>query len=117
MSISLLRITPDNSKGEASPVDPIKLLSGQPQQMTDNKFTNTAENFFCGVWSSDTGKWTVNYEEDEFCYLISGKAIVTDADGQQETIIAGDAFVIPAGFSGTWETIGEAKKFYAIYEA
>jgi len=24
--------------------------------------------------------------------------------------------VIPAGFCGTWRTIGQARKFYAVYE-
>ena len=49
--------------------------------------------------------------------MIAGQAIITDAQGQEEAVNAGDAFVIPAGFNGSWETIGEACKFYAIYEA
>lgn len=48
--------------------------------------------------------------------MIEGKAILTDAQGHVEEINAGDAFVVPAGYQGTWETIGNAKKFYSIYE-
>lgn len=116
MSLELLRLNPSSDGGETSPVDPTKLLAGNPMQVTANMFTNQKENFFCGVWSSETGKWEVSYTEDEFCYLISGKAIVTDAQGNTNNLEPGDAFVIPAGFSGTWETIGEASKFYAVYE-
>ena len=30
---------------------------------------------------------------------------------------AGAAFVVPAGFEGTWEVIEDCTKFYAIFEA
>jgi len=30
---------------------------------------------------------------------------------------AGDAFVIPAGFTGTWEVLDDCAKIYAIFEA
>ena len=29
--------------------------------------------------------------------------------------LAGDAFLTPAGFTGTWEIVKPAKKFYAFY--
>jgi uncharacterized cupin superfamily protein len=41
---------------------------------------------------------------------------VTGDDGSQRTFRAGDAFVSPAGFLGTWEIIEPAKKLYANYE-
>ncbi|WP_299973835.1 cupin domain-containing protein [uncultured Pseudoteredinibacter sp.] len=116
MSKSILRMPASSAGGESSPIDPSKLISGQPMQETHNMFTNTAENFFCGVWRSDAGKWNIEYSEDEFCYMISGEAIICSEDGQTETVKAGDAFTIPAGFKGTWESIGHAQKFYAIYE-
>lgn len=116
MSPSLLRLPASCDGGETSPVDPKKLLAGQPMQTTHNMFTNKKGNFFCGVWSSEAGKWNISYSEDEFCYLISGKAIVTDAQGESFELNPGEAFCIPAGFEGTWETIGSAAKFYAVYE-
>jgi EutQ-like cupin domain len=42
--------------------------------------------------------------------------VVTGDDGSQCTFRAGDAFVSPAGFLGTWEIIEPAKKLYANYE-
>ena len=116
MSVKLLRVRDGDGEREAGPVAKEKVLAGMPQQLTEHFFTNAKKNFFCGIWSSDSGKWTLTYSEDEFCYIIEGEAIVTDADGTAEKVSAGDAFCIPAGFEGTWETIGSVKKFYAIYE-
>ena len=38
------------------------------------------------------------------------------AAGKAETFKAGDSFVIPGGFAGTWETVQPVKKLYAIFE-
>lgn len=116
MSVKLLRVAEGNAAREAGPVAPEKVLAGSPQQWTEHFFTNKKENFFCGIWSSDAGKWSLTYSEDEFCYIIEGEAVITDSEGVSERVVAGDAFCIPAGFSGTWETIGSVKKFYSIYE-
>ena len=45
-----------------------------------------------------------------------GAIVVTGDDGSVATYRAGDAFLTPAGFTGTWDVIERAKKFYAMYE-
>jgi uncharacterized cupin superfamily protein len=47
---------------------------------------------------------------------LTGVIVVTGDDGSQRTFRAGDAFVSPAGFTGTWEILEPAKKLYAYYE-
>ena len=42
--------------------------------------------------------------------------ILTNADGIAETFVTGDAFIIPKGFTGTWETVEAVKKWYVIFE-
>ena len=42
--------------------------------------------------------------------------IVFSEDGQRWQFSAGDAWVIPAGFAGFWETLEPARKRYAIFE-
>ena len=54
--------------------------------------------------------------EDEFCLLLAGTVELTDARGRTARFAAGDAFVIAAGFKGTWETVDPVKKLYAVYE-
>lgn len=116
LSSQLLRLNADSVGEPEQAIAADRVLAGNPQEVVANLFTNTQENFFCGVWASTTGQWTLNYTEDEFCYMIEGTAILRDALGNEEALSAGDAFVIPAGYEGSWETIGSAKKFYAIYE-
>jgi len=114
--IKLLRVSPSLDQKTSEKIAEDRVISGAPAERLNNVFTNTKENFFCGVWESTTGKWNISYTEDEFCYLIEGKAILTDSEGHSEQVNPGDGFVIPAGYKGTWETIGFAKKFYSIYE-
>jgi uncharacterized cupin superfamily protein len=48
--------------------------------------------------------------------MLAGEAILTDEQGNAERVKAGDSFVVPAGFKGSWESLGQVRKLYAIYE-
>jgi uncharacterized cupin superfamily protein len=48
--------------------------------------------------------------------MTSGRVVITSDDGTASTFGPGDAFVIPAGFSGTWEVLADCTKIYAIFE-
>lgn len=58
----------------------------------------------------------VNYSENEFCVLVEGAATIENQDGDTWTFHQGDAFVVPAGFSGTWESVTPVRKIYAALE-
>ncbi len=96
---------------------PNGILSGTPTTRLQNYFADGTGQFFSGIWESSPGKWRVTYAENEFCGILSGRVILTNADGESQEFKAGDAFVIPAGFAGTWETIEPVRKWYAIFEA
>jgi uncharacterized cupin superfamily protein len=68
------------------------------------------------VWQADLGRWKVNYTEYEFCQILTGVSILHSSDGSSKKLIAGDNFVIPAGFSGEWQVIETTKKIYVIFE-
>ena len=74
-----------------------RLLAGKPEHAAHNYFSDATGRFFAGVWESSPGRWRVRYTENEFCH-------------------AGASFVIPAGFSGTWEVLEPTSKLYVIYE-
>ena len=93
-----------------------RLLAGSPQQSVSNYFTDTSGQFFAGRWSSTRGKWRVRYTENELCVMTAGKIVLTGEDGAVSFFGAGDAFVVPAGFSGTWEVLVDCTKIYAIFE-
>ncbi len=92
------------------------VIAGAPKTRLCNHYSSSDGQFFAGVWSSTVGKWRVSYSEHEFCHLISGVVVLAAADGRQWRFEAGDAFVVPAGFQGTWETVEPASKHYAILE-
>ena len=93
-----------------------RILSGDPAQAATNLFRSADGRFNAGIWEAQPGKWRVVFTESEFCHLLAGVIVVTGDDGSQRTFRAGDAFVSPAGFIGTWEIIEPAKKLYAYYE-
>jgi uncharacterized cupin superfamily protein len=93
-----------------------KLLAGSPQTTLANHYSDASLRFHCGTWGSTPGRWRVSYTEHEFCYLLEGRVRLTADDGTIAEFRAGDAFVVPAGFSGTWETLETTRKHYAIFE-
>ena len=48
--------------------------------------------------------------------MLEGTSVITDAQGHAVTVSAGERFVIPRGFVGTWEVVVPSKKLFAIYE-
>nr|WP_045838076.1 cupin domain-containing protein [Hyphomicrobium sp. 99] len=93
-----------------------RIVSGDPVQSAQNLFQSPDGRFNSGIWSSEPGTWRVVFSESEFCHLLEGVIIVRGDDGSEATFRAGDAFLTPAGFTGTWEIVETAKKFYAFYE-
>jgi len=72
--------------------------------------------FFAGRWSGTRGKWRVRYTENELCVMTAGRVVITSDIGESSAFGPGDAFVVPAGFSGTWEVLEDCSKVYAIFE-
>lgn len=93
-----------------------RIVSGDPVQSAQNLFQSPDGRFNSGIWSGQPGTWRVVFSESEFCHILEGVIVVRGDDGSEATFRAGDAFVTPAGFTGTWEIVEAAKKFYAFYE-
>jgi uncharacterized cupin superfamily protein len=51
---------------------------------------------------------------DEFVYLIHGDAILTPDGGKPHHFKAGDFFLVPKGFKGTWETRNGYKELVVV---
>jgi uncharacterized cupin superfamily protein len=94
-----------------------RLMAGDPRQTVSNYFSDSSEQFHAGRWSSTRGKWRIRYSESEFCCLTKGRVALENQAGERWEFAAGQAFVVPSGFEGTWEVIEECTKFYAIFEA
>jgi len=93
-----------------------KCVKGSPVQRTWHHFTSEDDKFFAGLWEAEPGCWKINYSENEFCQILSGKSVLRDEQGAERELSAGDNFTIPAGFSGEWEVIETTRKIYVIYQ-
>ncbi len=93
-----------------------RILEGDPAQSLTNLFSSADGRFHSGIWECKPGKWRVVFSESEFVHLLAGVMVVAGDDGSEQTFRAGDAFVCPAGFTGTWHVLETARKHYAYYE-
>jgi uncharacterized cupin superfamily protein len=93
-----------------------KILTGNPQQRLYNHYSSPCGQFSAGVWEGEVGQWTVHYSEHEYCEILQGVSVLRDQQGNAKTLCAGDRFVIPAGFSGTWEVLESCRKHYVVFE-
>src|SRR5882757_2800437 len=95
----------DSVAADVSEVAPERLLGGKPVTRVSNYFSDSTQQFHAGRWSATRGKWRVSYTESELCVMTAGSVVIESASGERNTFAAGDAFVVPAGFSGTWEVL------------
>ena len=101
--------------GAASRVAADKLVSGSGEDRSWDAFTSASGRFHVGHWRGEPGIRTVHYTEDELCLILEGRVRLDGPDGTAE-FGPGDAFVIAAGFLGTWETLEPVVKLYAVAE-
>lgn len=101
---------------ERAPIAADRVIAGEPVQDTWLEFADESTGFYVGRWRCTPGKWRIAYTEQEYCLLLSGVSVLTDEDGHATTVRAGDAFVIPAGFRGTWEVLETTTKRFVISE-
>ena len=95
-------------------LDKDRVIAGDPHHTVQSFFENETGDLVAGVWESTPGKWHAFTGRDEFCYISEGHVRLTDAEGNAKTFKTGDAFLIPNGFTGTWEVLETTKKHYVI---
>jgi len=94
-----------------------KIVSGNPRQRVWSHYTDASQKFSVGVWECEPGAWRVRYTEEEYCRIVTGRSLLTSADGVVREVVAGDEFVILRGFEGVWEVVERTRKIYVIHEA
>lgn len=95
-------------------IAPEKIVSGAPKTGLASAYENEATGFYAGTWESSVGAWRVSYDEDELCVILAGRVRLSGDDGRVVEYGPGEAFVIPRGFAGVWETLEPLRKIYAI---
>lgn len=108
----LLPVTREGMTPLEEPIAPEKILSGDPRPISWN--IEKVDGLYCGMWQCTPGKWRLTYSEWEYVYIHEGHSILTDADGVETHLRAGDRFIIRPGFDGTWEVVETTLKDYVI---
>lgn len=114
--MSIVRIAHHTAGHAPEQISAARLINGAPRQTVANAYSDPGNAFHCGVWEGEVGAWRVAYTEHEFCHLLAGRVRVLADGGSETLLVAGDSFVIPAGFEGVWEVLEPARKLYAVYE-
>ena len=106
----------DETAGVVYFVPAERVLRGNPQQTVWLHYTDGSGKFMAGIWHSERGCWRILYTEEEYCQVLEGVSVITDQAGVAVTVRAGEEFVIPAGFIGTWDVVEPTRKRFVIYE-
>ncbi len=112
----IVRIPHDTAIEELLQVPEEKLLAGDPSQGISNLYSDPSAQFHSGIWEAEPATWRVNYTEHEFCHILQGRIRMTDDQGTVTEVSAGDSFVVPAGYRGTWQVLEKARKVYVMFE-
>jgi uncharacterized protein len=70
-----------------------------------------------GIWECEPGGWpVVDRPNTETCYILSGRARLTDDETGEVTEIGPGSFVVlPPGWTGRWDVIETVRKAYTIF--
>ena len=112
----IVKFSESGAAGESYRLPAEKRIEGDPLQTVWVHYANASGTFSAGVWLSEPGKWRVAYDEEEYCHMLEGRSVITPHGGEPFTVVAGDSFVIPRGFIGTWEVVERTRKEFAIHE-
>ncbi len=99
------------------PIPAESVTDGSPVQHGHTYFNDSTGTLSAGVWTCTpfTAKLTP-YAVNEFMYVLEGSVTIIDADGHEETIRAGESFVVPKGMPSIWKQTQNIRKFYVIFD-
>ena len=90
-----------------------RIVSGTPIFRTWN-LEEAPGGLYAGIWEATPGKWRIEYDEWEFCHILTGVSVIEEEGGASRTVRAGDSFVLRPGFKGSWEVIETTRKEYVV---
>lgn len=110
---NFLSLDANGVEAEAGAPAEERLISGDPKFRTWNVEERDG-GLYAGIWESTPGKWRIEYDEWEFCHILSGVSVITEEGGEARTVQAGDSFLLRPGFKGSWEVLETTRKEYVI---
>ena len=98
---------------EAIPPWPAEMvLSGESKHISATLFQGE---IVAVVYESAAVKLALkNHPFDEFVHIESGKLVLTPEGAEAQTFEKGDSFVVPRGFTGTWDMSDGYREFVIV---
>ena len=106
----LLHLNRLDTAPEVTRPDPARRIAGEPVHTTWN--LEARGTLYAGLWHSTPGAWRIAYDAWEYFHIHEGVSVLTDAEGVETTLRAGDSFVTRPGFTGSWQVIEATLKDY-----
>lgn len=92
---------------------PGTVLSERFDEVEWRSFADPTGNLFGGTWEGEPGTLLLDpYPYHEICVMLTGRVALVDLEGGRVEFTAGQAFYVPAGFRGTWETLEPSSKVF-----
>ena len=87
--------------------------AGAPQVSTQLIFNEGG--IRTGVWECTPGGWPIeNRDDTETASIVSGRGVITDADGAERQLTPGTVVTLPKGWSGRWDITETLRKVFVI---
>jgi uncharacterized cupin superfamily protein len=64
------------------------------------------------IWRKEVATFPWRYDQQETCYVLRGRFVVTPDGGTPQEFRRGDLITFPAGLSCTWEILEDVEKHY-----
>jgi uncharacterized cupin superfamily protein len=97
---------------------PERREQGAPMRSTWTLFERPAQGLYAGIWECEPGRWRIEQGplEHEYFVVLSGRVRLHDEAGATTEVGPGEAAVIPAGFTGSFEVVEHVRKHFVILD-
>ena len=91
---------------------------GAPERHTWTLYESAADGVSAGIWHCEPGRWRIEFgpREHEYFFVLEGRARLHSTDGTVTDLGPGQAAVIPAGFTGSFEVLERVRKHFVVVE-
>ena len=98
-------------------IAPEDILEGSHRPRGD--YLYAGKQLLVEIYEDDPATFAITepFPVDEYVMVLSGKLILTDAQGQAQEFIAGDSLMVPKGFTGTWQMLGNFRELIVVDRA
>jgi uncharacterized cupin superfamily protein len=110
-----------NTEGALEKSDPpanaVLLSSPPPQQHAREDYATPGDAFTVGIWSTTPyTRKIIPFPRFELMHILQGTVTMSDGLGRHEIISAGETIFVPMGAANGWQSHGELRKIFCIYQ-